>query len=521
MRRMPGYVAGRLLHGEAWGHKGMDFTLRIARTAALIIGALVLALLCMGVLGLTARHLQVTLFDTDVKAERLAQKQDYLAAVPAAVENAPNVVVIFFDDLGWGDLSAYGNRLIRTPQMDQAAADGLQMTDFYAASPVCTPSRAALLTGRYPPRTGTDRHVFFPEDSFVGWGRRMLGWPNRLPKDEITLADVLGAAGYRTGMIGKWHLGGQAGHMPNEFGFDSWYGVLWSNDMFPLHLYRDGEIIQEDKRPGGWMSAEWDEQKPLGPGGIDQTTLTQSYTDEAVAFLEASSGAPFFLYLAHTFPHVPHYPSRDHAGTSDGGTYGDVVEDLDRSTGAILAALDRLGLSENTLVVITSDNGADYNGSAGSLRGRKQQILEGGQRVPMIVRWPGTVEAGRTSGAPAMNVDLFPTILSLAGLPLPQDRIIDGKDISDHLTDGQVLAERALFYFPVLSTPPGGIRKGDFKYLFNTGKQGRDRGHLSRLDLDAEAHELSARHLALAAELAAELDDKRAEIEANPRGWIE
>ncbi len=497
----------------------MAIVWRYLPLAAQITGAIVLGVLALVIVGLLGRYVQVTLFDLDIAPERLEEKQAYLDTLPKAAETAPNVVVIFFDDLGWGDLSSYGNQLIQTPRMDKAAAEGLLMTDFYSASPVCTPSRAALLTGRYPPRTGTDRHVFFPKESIVAFVRRMMGWPNRLPRDEITLAEVLNRAGYATGMVGKWHLGGQAGHRPNDFGFDSWFGVLWSNDMFPLHLYRDGEIIQEDKRPGGWMSGEWDEAKPLGPGGIDQTKLTQMYTDEAVSFLEANTGNPFFLYVAHTFPHVPHYPSADHAGTSEGGTYGDVVEDLDRSTGAVIDALDRLGLSENTIVFITSDNGADYNGSPGGLRGRKQEILEGGQRVPMIVRWPGEIAPGSRSGMAAMNIDLFPTVLSLAGLPQPQDRIIDGADISAHLRKGEAMPDRSLYYFPVLSTLPGAVREENFKYLHNTGNRGRSRGHLSRLDKDAEAHELSARHPEVADRLQSALDEKRAEIEANPRGW--
>ena len=499
----------------------MELSLRIARLAALGTGALVLGLVILGALALFLRYAQVSLFDTDLQPVHLDQKQAYLDSVPPAAAGAPNVVIIFFDDLGWGDLSSYGNRLIKTPYMDQAAADGLLMTDFYSASPVCTPSRAGLLTGRYPPRTGTDRHVFFPESSLMATVRRMMGWPNRLPKDEITTAEVLQKAGYATGMVGKWHLGGQDGHKPNDFGFDHWFGVLWSNDMYPLHLYRDGAVIQKDERPGGWMSGEWDEAKPLGPGGVDQTKLTQMYTDEAVGFLEKNADTPFFLYVAHTFPHVPHYPSADQAGQSAGGTYGDVVEDLDRSTGAILAALDRLQLSENTLVIITSDNGADYNGSPGGLRGRKQEILEGGQRVPMIVRWPGTVDAGRRSAMAAMNTDLFPTILSLAGVPMPDDRVVDGVDISDHLTGGAEIAERPIYYFPTMDTPPGAVREGDFKYLYSTGTFGRDRGHLTRLDADAEAHELSNLYPERVARMKDLLDKKRAEIDANPRGWVD
>ena len=495
---------------------------RALRILALALGYPLALLLLVGVLALGARFLQVRFFPTAPDAPQLEAKRAYLADVPAAdPATAPNFVVVFFDDLGHGDLSSYGNRLIRTPQIDRAAEEGLRMTDFYSASPVCTPSRAALLTGRYPPRTGTDRHVFFPEGSAIAITRRMLGVGNELPADEITLADALGAAGYATGMVGKWHLGGRPGHRPNDFGFDSWFGVLWSNDMWPLHLFRDGEIVETDGREAGFFaSGERDEARPLGPGGVDQRRLTERYTEAAIAFLETNRERPFFLYVAHTFPHVPHYASPDHAGKSAAGLYGDVVEDLDRSTGELLAALDRLGLSERTAVFITSDNGADYNGSPGGHRGRKGEILEGGQRVPMIVRWPGHVAAGRTSAAPAMNVDLFPTLLELAGVPLPTDREIDGRNLGPLLAGTGPRDEEPLYFFPVMDPLPGAVRSGDFKYLHSTGDLGRDRAHLSRVDADAENHELSGLHPAKSEELGNTLDAMRARIEANPRGWL-
>jgi arylsulfatase A-like enzyme len=355
---------------------------------------------------------------------------------------------------------------------------------------------------------------------WMGPARRMLGWANDLPEDEITVAEALGRAGYATGMLGKWHLGNLPGRGPNDFGFQSWFGVLWSNDMVPLHLYRDGAVLEEDQRSTGrFGSGERDEASPLGPGGIDQSQLTERYTEDAIRFLEENRNQPFFLYVAHTFPHVPHYASAAYSGESEGGLYGDVVADLDRSTGAILEAVERLGLSERTAVFITSDNGADYNGSPGPLRGRKGDIYEGGQRVPMIVRWPGRVEAGRVSAEPAMNTDLFPTLMALAGLPMPSDREIDGHDIGPLLEGTGPSPHENLYFFPVIETQPGAVRSGAFKYLLSTGDLGRDRAHLSRVDADEEGHELSSRHPDVAQRLKRDLDAMRERIDANPRGW--
>ena len=500
----------------------MSRLLRLLRLAALGVGyPLVIALgLAFAFAGF--RLVQSAWFGAVAEPERLKQKQRYLASLPPVdPERVPNFVVIFFDDLGWGDLSIQGNQLIDTPRIDQAAAEGVRLQHFYAASSVCTPSRASLLSGRYPPRAGVSAHVFFPDESWIGLLRRAAGQGNELPRDEILLPEALGAAGYATGMVGKWHLGGRDGHRPRDFGFDSYFGVLWSNDMAPLHLYRGDDIIERDERPIGFFAVggERDEDRPLGPGGIDQTRLTQRYTDEAIAFLEAHREQPFFLYVAHTFPHVPHYASSEQAGQSEGGRYGDVIEDLDRSTGAILDAIERLGIADDTLVLITSDNGADYGGSPGGLRGRKGEILEGGQRVPMIARWPGRLPAGVVSDAMAMNIDVFPTLLSLAGLPLPQDRMIDGRDLSAVLTSGAASPHEQLFYFPVFGSLPEAVRDARFKLLRSSGDAGRDRPHLTRLDADIEAHDLRSKHPEVAAKLEAALAAGREEFETNLRGW--
>ena len=496
--------------------------LRALRLAALVVGYPLVLFVALGLVFGGFRLAQAKWFAAVAEPERLETKQRYLASL-GSVEpgRAPNFVVILFDDLGWGDLSIQGNELIDTPRIDRAAAEGVRLEHFYASSSVCTPSRASLLTGRYPPRAGVSGHVFFPDESWMGLLRRAAGVANELPRDEILLPEVLSAAGYATGMVGKWHLGGAAGHRPRDFGFDSYFGVLWINDMAPLHLYRGDEIIEHDERPIGWFggSGERDEERPLGAGGVDQTRLTQRYTDQAIAFLKARREEPFFLYVAHTFPHVPHYASGEYAGQSEGGRYGDVVEDLDRSTGAILDAIEQLGIAGETLVLITSDNGADYGGSAGGLRGRKGEILEGGQRVPFVARWPGRLPADVVSNEMAMNIDIFPTLLSLAGLPLPKDRTIDGRDLSALLETDGASPHDQLFYFPMVGSLPEAVRDERFKLLRSSGDLGRDRPHLTRLDADSEAHDLRSKHPAEAARLEAVLAAKREEFEHNLRGW--
>jgi arylsulfatase A-like enzyme len=484
-----------------------------------LIGAVVLGGLLATLLFGMMRFAYISATDPSINKTHYLAKQDYLANMPAATENAPNIVVIFFDDLGWGDLSSYGNQLIETPNIGAIAKQGLLMTDFYSASPVCTPSRAALLTGRLPPRTLTDRHVFFPDWSVMGVYRRIMGYTNALPKEEITVAEVLQHAGYRTGMIGKWHLGDHQAHRPNDFGFEYFYGVLFSNDMFPLNLYRNEEIAIEDQRDGGFFSSERDEMHPLPGEGIDQRELTEMYTKEAISFVEASDDEPFFLYLSHSLPHVPHYASTEFANTSRGGTYGDVVEDLDRSTGALIDALDRMGLADNTIVIITSDNGADYNGSPGPLRGRKGDVLEGGQRVPMIVRWPAEIQSGRVTAEMAMNSDLFPTLLNFAGLPLPEDRIIDGRDLTGLLKGEENSPHDFLYYFPVLKSLPAAIRNNEFKLMLEMNDFGRKREHLSRFTGDAEAHDIQNLYPEKAESLKQALDDKQTELKTNKRGW--
>ena len=308
----------------------------------------------------------------------------------------PNFVIILADDLGYGDIGAFGSKLIKTPNLDRMAAEGAVLTSFYSSANICTPSRGGLLTGKYPIRLDLTKGVARPTNK-IG-----------LSQDETTVATILRDEGYATACIGKWHLGHAPEHWPTAHGFDYFYGLPYSNDMLPLALYRMGEAIEEP---------------------VDQTTLTERYTREALQFIESNRDQPFFLYLPHTMPHVPLHVSEGFARKSDAGLYGDVVETIDWSVGEILSKLEELGLAENTLVLFTSDNGPWWEGSAGEFRDRKGSSWDGGMRVPLIARWPGTIMAGTRSDAISMNIDLFPTLLKLAGAKAPKRKDIDGRDI--------------------------------------------------------------------------------------------
>ncbi|MBY9068203.1 sulfatase [Hyphomonas sp. WL0036] len=326
---------------------------------------------------------------------------------------APNIIIILTDDLGWGDIALNGSRLIKTPNIDRIGQEGIQLTDFYAGSNVCSPSRAALLTGRYPIRSGM-QHVIFPHSQ------------DGLPADETTIAEMLRDTGYRTGMIGKWHLGHTDEFWPTNQGFDWFYGVAYSNDMAPFDLYEGKTIIQSP---------------------ADQSQLSLNYAKAAKAFIEEGNGKPFFLYYAETFPHIPLFVSDDRTGKSEAGLYGDVVETLDAGIGIILDALDEAGVADNTLIVFTSDNGPWFEGSAGDLRGRKGETHEGGFRVPFLARWPGRIPAGSVSHEMAMNIDLLPTAAAISGAHLPDDRVIDGRDLTEMLTSGASTPHDLLFFF--------------------------------------------------------------------------
>ena len=357
-----------------------------------------------------------------------------LTAYPAsAQETPPNFIVIMADDLGYGDLGVYGSTLIKTPNLDRLALDGARLDSFYSSANVCTAARGGLLTGRYPIRLDLVADVARPNNDI------------HLAFEEITIAEGLKPMGYRSALFGKWHLGSRLEWSPMDQGFDEFFGVLHSNDMTPLELYRGKQMIENP---------------------VDQTTLTERYTREAVRFIAENRDNPFFLYLPHSFPHVPLFVSPRFDGRSDAGLYGDVVETIDWSTGEILAALDEYGLSKNTLVIFTSDNGPWFEGSSGIYRNRKGSSWEGGQRVPFLAHWPGKIPAGTVSSQPAMNIDLYPTLISLAGGQLPDDRPIDGKDIFPLLTGSNISPHEALFLFN--RDRIAGVRSGQWKLVVET-----------------------------------------------------
>ncbi|BFM14061.1 sulfatase [Maricurvus nonylphenolicus] len=355
------------------------------------------------------------------------------ALLPVATfAQQPNIVFIFADDLGYGDIGSYGSTVIRTPNIDRMAAEGARFDQFYSASPVCTPSRAALLTGRYPIRDGI--HGVFHPESYQG-----------LDPQEVTIAEMLKDAGYATGIVGKWHLGHHEKYMPWNQGFDEFFGVPYSNDMGGLYYFRNQQAHFED---------------------IDQRYMTKTYTEEAIKFIDKHQAGPFFLYLAHNMPHVPLYASPEFEGKSKGGLYGDVVEELDWSVGQVLQHLEKLGIAENTLVVFSSDNGpwrlmGSRGGSAGGLRAGKQYTFEGGMRVPTVAYWPATIAPGTVPDGMATMMDWLPTFARMGNAELPKDRVIDGKDILGLLTGEGDRADQELFYY--MNGELRAYRSGDWK----------------------------------------------------------
>ncbi|MEH6591637.1 MAG: sulfatase [Halioglobus sp.] len=447
---------------------------------------------------------------------RLQNKYEYLEGIANSAQNPdrPNIIFVLYDDMGYGDIGAgaVNNTQVSTPNIDQLASSGIMLSNFYSPAPVCTPSRAGFLTGRLPPRAGIP-YVVFPSGSVSQMVNSTVTRPTeniRLPAEEITIANILSAAGYATKMVGKWHLGDRSPSLPNDMGFDQYYGALYSNDMQPFAFYRNKNI---------------EVQAP-----VDQTRMTALYTSEAVEFITDNAGASFFLYFAHNFPHDPLSASEERSGKSDAGLYGDVLEEIDDSIGAIVSALEKTNTLDNTLIIISSDNGPWFLGNAGHQRGRKGNTFEGGMRVPFIAHWPAKIPAGNIVSSMAMGTDLLPTLLELLRLPAPTDRILDGKSIAEVLTQAAPSPHQYLYYFD--GNTLFATRDSSFKYRRSAAVHyGTDEMPFYfpipqkewLFDLrnnNAESYDVSGRYPQVLTELKAALQKKEKELEDNLRGWL-
>jgi len=366
---------------------------------------------------------------TGVRSRKTVLIASFLAGLVSflpAAEPRPNIILNLADDLGYGDLGCYGHPKFKTPHLDRMAAEGARLTQFNTPAPFCAPTRASLMTGRYPFRCGMTANPA-PDGGPIADAVA-------LPASEVTLAQRFKQAGYATGMVGKWHLGHRTpAQMPTGRGFDEYLGILYSNDMRPVQLM-DGTNVTE---------------YPLV-----QATLTRRYTERAVSFIERNRTKPFFLYFPQVMPHKPLATTEKYYKQSGAGLYGDVLADLDQSVGEVLAKVKALGLDERTLVMFTSDNGPWFGGNTGGLRGMKGSSYEGGYRVPCLARWPGKIPAGHVSHAPAVTMDLFATALKAANIAPTADRVIDGRDILPLFTSAAPSPHAAIFGHqgPLLAT---------------------------------------------------------------------
>ena len=361
----------------------------------------------------------------------------------------PNVIIIFVDDLGYADVTPFGTPPYETPYLDRLANEGVKMTSFYASQPVCSASRASLLTGSYANRIGI--HAALGPSNTHG-----------IHEDEVTLGELFQSQGYTTAIYGKWHLGHHQQFLPQQHGFEDFYGIPYSNDMWPYH----------PESPHAWGDLPTIEEDSIVGYNTDQTRFTTDFTDLGVSFIREASAAekPFFLYLPHPMPHVPLFVSEEREGHSGGGLFGDVIKEIDWSVGQLLAALEETGQDDNTLVIFSSDNGpwmsyGNHAGSAYPLREGKGTTFEGGVRVPFIAWWPSQIPAGTTVDVPAMTIDIFPTVASLIGAPLPLHPI-DGQDIWPVLTGAQTTSPQAAYFFWYHRNHLEALRSGPWKMHF-------------------------------------------------------
>ncbi|WP_139956939.1 sulfatase family protein [Flavicella sediminum] len=369
----------------------------------------------------------------------------------SAQNTKPNIIVIFADDLGYADLGSYGAEFFKTPNLDSMANNGMRYTDFYVGASVCSPSRAALLTGNYPIKSNMHKGVLFP---FSKGG---------LLPSELTITEVLKSNGYKTACIGKWHLGHETSeYMPNNQGFDYYYGIPYSNDMDarnypnqnykapPLPMYKNTEIVDE---------------------GMDQRFFTKRFTKESVEFITKNSDQPFFLYLAHPMPHTPVHVSPDFMHSSKYGRYGDAIQELDWSVGEIIKTVEAQGITNNTLILFTSDNGPDQgfwmgtnHGKATPLKGSKGTTWEGGMRVPLIATWPGKIPANTTNEELVTAMDIFPTVVNITQSKFSEVKNIDGRDVSNLLFNMSSFKNKdAVFFYYATNGKIEAVRKGNWK----------------------------------------------------------
>lgn len=452
-----------------------------------------------------------------------------LCAADARGESArPNFVIIFADDQGYGDLGCFGSTKIKTPNIDRMAQEGRRFTNFMVASPVCTPSRAALLTGCYPKRIGMHEHVLFPAST------------RGLHPNEHTIADQLKSLGYATACFGKWHLGHHPETLPMQNGFDTYFGIPYSNDMNHPDNQGKPKIPSDDLwRDQDSAITKWNtplfENEEIVELPVDQRTVTRRYTERAIDFIQQHKDEPFFVYLPHSMPHIPLYVPQDAYDPDPANAYTCVIEHIDGEVGRLMDTIRNLNLSQNTYVIYTSDNGPwlqfkNHGGSAGPLRDGKGTTFEGGQRVPCVMWGPGRIPAGTECHDVVATIDMLPTIAGLTNSTLPTDHRIDGIDMSHKLLGTEGAASRDEYLYYTSQGEIEGIRQGQWKLLAKVKRPNRNNPsaepettiHLFDLDADVgEKNDVSLENPKLVAQLTKRMHELDAEITAQAReAWF-